>query len=54
MGESVYKIIELVGVSTESWEKAAKSAVETAARLCTTCGLQKSSSWTCNWRIMRW
>jgi len=32
MGESVYKIIELVGVSTESWEKAAKSAVETAAK----------------------
>ena len=32
MGESVYKIIELVGVSTESWEKAAAAAVETAAQ----------------------
>lgn len=31
MAESVYKIIELVGVSTESWEKAAVAAVETAA-----------------------
>jgi len=32
MAESVYKIIELVGSSTESWEKAAKVAVETAAK----------------------
>jgi flavin-binding protein dodecin len=27
MAESVYKIIELVGTSTESWEKAAEAAV---------------------------
>lgn len=32
MAESVYKIIELVGTSTESWEKAASAAVERAAR----------------------
>ena len=32
MAESVYKIIELVGTSTESWEKAAKTAVERAAK----------------------
>jgi flavin-binding protein dodecin len=32
MNESVYKVIELVGTSTESWEKAAKIAVETAAK----------------------
>lgn len=32
MSESVYKIIELVGTSTESWEKAAAAAVETAAK----------------------
>jgi flavin-binding protein dodecin len=32
MGESVYKIIELVGTSTDSWEKAAKTAVERAAK----------------------
>ena len=32
MTESVYKIIELVGTSTESWEKAASAAVATAAQ----------------------
>jgi dodecin len=32
MPESVYKVIELVGTSTESWEKAAATAVETAAQ----------------------
>jgi len=31
MAESVYKIIELVGTSTESWEKAAAAAVEKAS-----------------------
>lgn len=31
MGETVYKVIELVGTSTESWEKAGKAAVERAA-----------------------
>lgn len=31
MGESVYKVIELVGTSTESWEAAAKAAVKRAA-----------------------
>lgn len=31
MAESVYKVIELVGTSTESWEKAAAAAVERAA-----------------------
>ena len=29
---SVYKFIELVGTSPESWEKAAEAAVETAAK----------------------
>lgn len=32
MTESVYKVIELVGTSSESWEKAASAAVETAAK----------------------
>ena len=32
MPDSVYKIITLVGTSTESWEKAAMKAVETAAK----------------------
>ena len=31
MGESVYKVLELVGTSTESWERAATAAVERAA-----------------------
>ena len=31
MAESVYKVIELVGTSEESWEKAAVAAVERAA-----------------------
>ena len=31
MAESVYKVVELVGTSTESWEKAAKAAVDLAA-----------------------
>jgi dodecin len=31
MAESVYKIIELVGTSTESWEKAASAAVAKAS-----------------------
>lgn len=30
MAESVYKVVELVGTSSESWEKAAKAAVERA------------------------
>ena len=32
MPDSLYKIIELVGTSTKSWEDAAKHAVETAAK----------------------
>jgi len=32
MAESVYKIVELVGTSTESWEKAATAAVNRAAK----------------------
>ena len=31
MAESVYRVTELIGVSTESWEAAARSAIETAA-----------------------
>jgi len=32
MAESVYKIIELVGTSTDSWEKAASAAVSKASK----------------------
>ncbi len=31
MAESVYRVTELVGTSTESWEQAAAAAVKTAA-----------------------
>ena len=32
MAESVYKVIELIGTSTESWEKAAAAAVSRASK----------------------
>ncbi len=32
MAESVYKVVELVGSSTESWEKAAAAAIEMASK----------------------
>ena len=32
MPESVYKVIELVGTSTDSWEKAASAAVNKASK----------------------
>ena len=32
MANSVYKVIELVGTSTESWEKAAKAAIDRAGK----------------------
>lgn len=32
MVSSVYKVIELVGTSTESWEEAARAAVERASQ----------------------
>jgi flavin-binding protein dodecin len=31
MADSVYRITEVIGTSTESWEAAARNAVETAA-----------------------
>jgi flavin-binding protein dodecin len=32
MAESVYRVTEVIGVSTDSWDGAAKNAVETAAK----------------------
>lgn len=32
MADSVYRVTEVIGVSSDSWEAAAKSAVETAAK----------------------
>ncbi|MBW3535556.1 MAG: dodecin family protein [Gemmatimonadetes bacterium] len=32
MADSVYKVVELVGTSSESWEKAAQNAIERAGK----------------------
>lgn len=32
MAEGVYRVTEVIGVSSESWEAAARNAVETAAK----------------------
>jgi flavin-binding protein dodecin len=32
MAESVYRVTEVIGVSSESWDAAARNAVETAAK----------------------
>jgi hypothetical protein len=32
MADSVYRVTEVIGVSSDSWESAARNAVETAAR----------------------
>ena len=32
MAESVYRVTDVIGVSSESWEAAARTAVETAAK----------------------
>ena len=43
MPDSMYKVVELIGSSKESWEKAAKSVVEEAS-ICETCGSRRLSS----------
>jgi flavin-binding protein dodecin len=32
MSDSVYRVTEIIGTSSESWEAAARTAIETAAR----------------------
>ncbi len=32
MADSVYKVVDLVGTSTDSWEKAASAALKTASK----------------------
>ena len=32
MADSVYRVTEVIGLSSESWEQAARNAVETAAK----------------------
>ena len=45
MSESVYKIIELVGTSTESWEKAAEAAVNRAAASLRDLNIESNTIW---------
>ena len=42
MAESVYRVTEVIGVSSESWEAAARAAVETAAKTVRDLGSQRS------------
>jgi flavin-binding protein dodecin len=53
MAESVYKVIELVGTSTESWEKAAKAAVDRAAKSLRDLRVAEVASRTCSSRMAR-
>jgi flavin-binding protein dodecin len=53
MAESVYKVVELVGTSTESWEKAAKAAVDLAAKSLRDLRVPRSSSRTSSSRRAR-
>jgi dodecin len=46
---SVYKIIEIVGTSENSWEDAAKTAVETASK--TLKDLRVAEVTKCDWKI---
>ena len=41
MADSVYKVVELIGFSTDSWAKAARSAVERQASSSEICGWLK-------------
>ena len=49
MPESLYKVIELIGTSKESWEKAASAASAAPENPCATSVSPRSSSSICNW-----
>ena len=53
MPNSVYKIIELVGSSPESWEKAAQNAVDMASKTFESFASPRSSSRICRLRAVR-
>ena len=48
MPESIYDVIQLIGTSNESWEKAAANAVEHASKFSAMFASQKSSNSICN------
>jgi len=39
--DSVYRVTEVIGVSSESWEAAARNVVQTAAKTSATCALPR-------------
>jgi flavin-binding protein dodecin len=49
--ESVYKLTELVGTSTDSWEKAAAAAVEKAATSLRDLRVAEVAELTCRSRL---
>jgi flavin-binding protein dodecin len=44
--DTVYKIVEVVGVSEKSWEDAGRAAVKQRPARCATCVWLKSRRWT--------
>ena len=42
MADGVYRVTEVIGVSGESWEAAARNAVETAGKTSATCASPRS------------
>ena len=53
MSESVYRVTEVIGVSAESWEAAARNAVETAAAPSVTCASPRRPDSTSRSRTAR-
>ena len=54
MPNSIYNVIELVGTSTESWEKAAKAAVDMAAKNLRDLRVAEVVERVCNSRMGKW
>ena len=54
MAESVYKVIELVGTSTESWEKAAAAAISRASQTIRDLRVAEVSELDCSSTTARW
>ena len=46
MADSVYRVTEVIGVSSESWEAAARNAIEVAGKSVRDCGSQRFSART--------
>ena len=51
MAESVYKVIELIGTSTDSWEMAAKAAIDRAAKSLRDLRVERVRDYSCLRRL---